>query len=348
MCSGAALTRLPENEVAGGAHARAGPCTTAGNAACLLCGGCAGKRACPPHLNGALQLCMVKAIARRGPQARQSLKEDNVKHNWQKRKLTVAVSAALANASAVYAAGEIEEVIVTATKRAVSMQDIAVAVQASSGDGLRNQGIETFDEYVETLPNVVGAGNGPGQKELYIRGSATEQASVTVAPAQGSAPGVALYVDEQPVSFGGRNLDVYGVDLERIEVLSGPQGTLFGASSQSGNLRLITNKPRHGEFEGGFNARYGMTRDGSDSASVDGYVNVPLGDALAARVVVYSDNQGGWVDNVPGTFTPSGIVVDRNNVAGYGPPLRPRTPEQRAMQMTGSDSIATARAKRAI
>ena len=250
---------------------------------------------------------------------------------WERNKLSIAVTAALASASGAYAAGEIEEVIVTATKRAVSMQDVAVAVQAVTGDGMREQGIETFDKYVDYLPNVVGAGNGPGKKELYIRGSATEQTSVTISAAQGSAPGVALYLDEQPVSFGGRNLDVYGADLERIEVLAGPQGTLFGASSQSGNLRLITNKPRQGEFGAGFKATYSMTRDGADNSGVDGYVNVPLTDSLAVRAVVYSDTQGGWIDNVPATFTPSGVVVDRNNAAGYGPNL------------TGADSIATAR-----
>ena len=251
--------------------------------------------------------------------------------SWQRNKLSIAVTAALANASGAYAAGEIEEIVVTATKRAAGLQDVAVAVQAMTGDGLREQGIETFDKYVDYLPNVVGAGNGPGKKELYIRGSATEQTSVTISSAQGSAPGVALYLDEQPVSFGGRNLDVYGADLERIEVLAGPQGTLFGASSQSGNLRLITNKPAQGEFEAGFKATYSMTRGGADSSGVDGYVNVPVTDALAIRAVVYSDTQGGWIDNVPATFTPAGAVIDRNNVAGYGPLL------------TGADSVVTAR-----
>ena len=86
-------------------------------------------------------------------------------------------------------------------------------------------------------------GVGPGQREIYIRGAATEQSKNTVVAVQGSSPAVALYVDEQPVSLGGRNLDVYAADLNRIEVLPGPQGTLFGASSQSGTVRLITNKP---------------------------------------------------------------------------------------------------------
>ena len=249
---------------------------------------------------------------------------------WRRRPLGVAISAVLAGAGAASAA-ELETIVVTATKRVENAQEVTIAVQAVTGDTIRDLGIETFDEYVEYLPNVVGTGNGPGKKELYIRGSATEQSGVTITAAQGSQPGVALYVDEQPVSMGGRNLDVFAVDLERIEVLSGPQGTLFGASSQSGNLRLITRKPEHGKFAAGFNGRYSTTEDGSDSGGADGWVNIPISDVLAARAVVYSDNQGGWIDNVPGTFTPSGEVVDRNNVAGYGPDL------------TGADSIANAR-----
>ncbi len=213
-----------------------------------------------------------------------------------------------------------EEITVTATKRSASMQDIPVSVQAMSGDSLRELGIETFDKYVDFLPNVLSSGNGPGKKEIFIRGAATDQTSVTIGPANGTAPGVALYVDEQPVSFGARNLDYYAVDLERIEVLAGPQGTLFGASSQSGTMRLITKKPQQGVFSAGFNAKYSITDGGTDSAAVDGYINIPFTDKFATRVVVYSDAQGGWIDNVEASFTPSAIVVDRNSL-GFGPSL---------------------------
>ena len=253
---------------------------------------------------------------------------------FQKNRLSLAISAAIASSVAGLAqAAEIEEIIVTATKRAESSQDIPIALQAVGGDSLKELRAETFDKYIDFLPNVVSAGNGPGQKEIYIRGSATEQTSVTISSAQGSAPGVALYLDEYPVSFGGRNLDVYSADIQRIEVLSGPQGTLFGASSQSGALRMITNKPVHGTFESGFHAKYSGTKGGANSGAVDAYVNVPLSDQFAARLAVYSDNQGGWIDNVPATFTPSGEVVDRNNVAGYGPALTRDNP----------NTIATAR-----
>ena len=246
----------------------------------------------------------------------------------RRSRLAVAIAAAAAGPPAVAegAGGDaqprraLEEVVVTATRRSASIQDVAVSVRAMTADAIGDAGARSFDGYVEFLPNVVGAGNGPGKKELYIRGGATEQSGVTVSTQQGSAPSVALYVDEQPVSFGGRNLDYYAADLERIEVLSGPQGTLFGASSQSGNVRLITNKPDPGGLEAGVYARYALTRGGGPSAGVEAVLNVPVADAVAARVVVYSDNEGGWIDNLPATFTPSAEVMDRNS-AGYGPRL---------------------------
>ena len=243
-------------------------------------------------------------------------------NKFGKRPLSLAVAAAIAPALASTALAQntqLEEVVVTATKRAENLQDVPISVNALSGDAMRSQNIMTFDDYVEFLPNVVSAGIGPGQKEIYIRGSASEQSSITVAPAQGSAPGVALYLDEMPVSFGARNLDVYAADLERIEVLSGPQGTLFGASSQSGNMRLITNKPNQDEFEASIDFGMYSTSGGAGSNNVEAMINIPLSDRAAVRFVGYSDNQGGWIDNVSGSFTPSGEVIDRNNSAGYGP-----------------------------
>ncbi|MBT6584487.1 MAG: TonB-dependent receptor, partial [Gammaproteobacteria bacterium] len=178
---------------------------------------------------------------------------------------------------------QLEEIVVTATKQAENLQDVPISVNALTGDSMRSQGIMTFDEYVDFLPNVIDAGNAPGMREIYIRGSATEQGSVTVSSAQGSAPGVALYLDETPVSFGGRNLDIYASDLERIEVLAGPQGTLFGASSQAGNMRMITNKPVMGEMQGRVDVGMSSTHGGDDSSNIEGMINMPIGDNLAIR-----------------------------------------------------------------
>ncbi len=244
---------------------------------------------------------------------------------WEKNRLSLAVSMALTTSTAnVAIAGEsarvIEEIVVTATKRAESTQDIAVSVAALQGDDLDDLRIKNFDDYVTHLPNVVMMGTGPGQSEIYIRGAATEQSKITVSTVQGSSPAVALYVDEQPVSFGGRNLDVFATDLNRIEVLPGPQGTLFGASSQSGTVRLITNKPRHEGFESGMQIGISATRGGDFSNSQEAFFNLPVSERLAVRVVGYRDHQGGWIDNVPndaahGGFLPSIDVLNRNDVS---------------------------------
>ncbi|MFK8030193.1 MAG: TonB-dependent receptor [Gammaproteobacteria bacterium] len=239
---------------------------------------------------------------------------------FQKNKLYTAIAGAVAIGATGTAHAQLEEILVTATKRAESTQDIAVSVQALGGESLKELGVSTFDEYVKYLPNVVQQGRGPGRSEIYIRGVATEQSGNTVSSVQGSSPAVAMYLDEQPVSFGGRNLDVYAADLERVEVLPGPQGTLFGASSQSGTVRLITNKPVQGEFQAGFDAGFGFTTGGDPSSNLEGFINIPLTEKLAFRGVIYNDNQGGWIDNVAGGFNPDDQelinVINRNQISG--------------------------------
>ena len=203
----------------------------------------------------------------------------------------------------------IEEIIVTATKRAANMQDIPIAVQAMGSQRLEEENIQSFVDYVKYLPSVNAGGRGPGQNEIYIRGAAVDAINITVAESQGSAPNVALYLDEQPVTAGGRNLDVYISDMERIEVLPGPQGTLYGASSMAGTVRLITNKPVLDEFSASFNGSWSKTDGGEDSNSVEAMFNVPLVDGkMAFRAALYSDNQGGYIDNIEGNFQASHLV----------------------------------------
>ena len=251
--------------------------------------------------------------------------------DFKRSRLNYAILSALtATAVSAPANAQIEEIIVTATKRAESTQDIPVSVSALQGEDLQELRISTFDDYVKYLPNVVTMGTGPGQSELYIRGAATEQSKITVSTIQGAAPAVALYVDEMPVAFGGRNLDVYATDLNRIEVLPGPQGTLFGASSQSGTVRLITNKPAQGEFQAGASADVSSTRGGDVSNSQEAYLNVALRDDLAVRIAAYHDEQAGWIDNInnldgSGSVIPGGFetndggliaVLNRNDISG--------------------------------
>ena len=130
---------------------------------------------------------------------------------------------------------------------------------------------------------------------------ATDSSDQTSVEIGAPVPNVALYLDEQPVSSGGRNLDLYTADIARVEVLPGPQGTLFGASSQAGTVRLITNKPVYNEFQSGFDASWSFTSKGDPSNSVEAFVNIPvIDDKFAIRGVFYNAVEGGYIDNVFG------------------------------------------------
>ena len=211
---------------------------------------------------------------------------------------------------------QLEEITVTASKRAESLQDVPVSVIALDAQTLTDVGITNFDDYVRYQPNLTASGRGPGNTTFYIRGMATDQATLSAVEPAGNAPNVALYLDEQPVQAIGRNLDVYVADMERIEVLAGPQGTLFGASSQAGTVRLITKKPVLDEFQAGAKLSISDTKSGEMSTSVEGYINLPLiEDVLAWRTVVYSANQGGFIDNVQGSDDP--LLTNPARIANF-------------------------------
>jgi len=237
-----------------------------------------------------------------------------------KTKISCAIVTALALNPAIAqektAKAQIETIQITATKRTESIQDVPVSVSALNGEALEVLGIESFSDYVEFLPNVIFQGTGPGQNEIYIRGAATSQTNIAVSSVQALQPSVAFYLDEQPVSMQGRNLDVYAADMERVEVLPGPQGTLFGASSQSGTVRMISKKPDHSGFAAGLDVNIGSTKGGEMSNSVEAFMNFTPTDELALRVVAYNDKQGGWIDNIlnkpgEGGYTGSAVVIDR-------------------------------------
>lgn len=215
-----------------------------------------------------------------------------------------ALYGAILAASTINAAqAQIEEVIVTATKKSASTQDIPIAVSALGEDSLQQLGITDFSDYVVQLPGVTAGGSGPGTNTIYIRGVASTTPNLTTSGVAGLAPNVAFYLDEQPLTQPGRNLDVYAADLNRIEVLKGPQGTLFGASSQAGTVRLITNKPDPSAFGGKLKMGTAFTKDGDNSYNVEGVVNVPITDTFAVRGVVYVDRQGGYIDNKGASLT---------------------------------------------
>jgi iron complex outermembrane receptor protein len=198
----------------------------------------------------------------------------------------------------------LEEITVTAQRRSESMQNVPISMQAFTSETLKQLNVSTFEDYIKFLPNVTTANNGPGQNEVFMRGlSAGSQ------PSQGSAstglwPNVAIYLDNQSGQLPNRNLDVYAADLNRIEVLEGPQGTLFGAGAESGVIRYITNEPKLDKVEASVKAGYGITAHGDPNADLTAVLNLPLiADTLAVRGVIYNDSRGGYIDNVPATFT---------------------------------------------
>jgi outer membrane receptor protein involved in Fe transport len=249
-----------------------------------------------------------------------------------KQRLACAIAAILGQ-SGVHAQGsatslgtdsatEIPEIIVTAQRREESTQNVPITIQALTGETLSQLNVQTFDDFMKFLPNISASGTGPGQSSIYMRGLSTGQTVVQGSGGQGSFPNVAVYLDEQAVQLPGRNLDIYSADLERIEVLEGPQGTLFGAGAQAGVIRYITNKPKLDSTEANVDAGYAVTAHGDPSSNATGVLNLPIiPGTLAVRGVIYNDSRGGYIDNIPGTFVRSsadkGIV---NYFGGAVPP----------------------------
>jgi len=199
----------------------------------------------------------------------------------------------------------VEEIVVTARKKSESLQDVPLAVSALRESDLEEKGVNVFEDYLLQLPGVTAGGSGPGQSTIYIRGLASTTPNLTTAGVAGLAPNVSFYLDEQPLGQPGRNLDVYAADMARIEVLAGPQGTLFGASSQAGVVRMITNKPVMGESLSSLEVEARFTNGGDEGNKVEYMSNVPLGAKSALRFVAYRDERGGYIDQVAGTLNAS-------------------------------------------
>jgi iron complex outermembrane receptor protein len=198
----------------------------------------------------------------------------------------------------------IQEITVTAQRRSESIQNVPITIQALTAETLSQLSVTTFNDYVKYLPNVTAPNNGPGQGNIFMRGLSVGSAGSQSSGSIGGFPNVAIYLDDQSGQLPARNLDIYAADLERIEILEGPQGTLFGAGAQAGVVRYITNKPKLDTTEANFDAGYGVTAHGDPNTDLSAVINLPLiSNTLALRAVIYSDHRGGYIDNVPGTFT---------------------------------------------
>jgi len=190
----------------------------------------------------------------------------------------------------------IEEVLVTATKRgAASAQSLPISISAISGKSLEDSGSTVFADWSHTVPGLVYQDQGPGDKRYIIRGVQSIGAAT-----------VGVYLDNAVITGsngeddgGGKNVDLRLYDVNRIEVLRGPQGTLYGASSLSGTIRLITNTPNLDRIEGNVGAQLSDTAHGSDNYNFNGVFNVPIIDGkLGLRAVGWYVNDSGYIDNV--------------------------------------------------
>ena len=197
----------------------------------------------------------------------------------------------------------LEEVIVTATKRSVSVQDIAATVQAITSEDLVAMGARGMEDYSRFIPSMSVISYGAGSSTIVFRGAVTGQGYV----AQSTS---SVYLDEISVTTTGSQPGIRMVDIERVEALSGPQGTLYGSDAQAGTLRIITNKPVMNVYEtvADFELRSGSDSDTSYRASA--VLNLPLvEDTLALRLVGFADHDGGFIDNVYG-HTPDTSALD--------------------------------------
>lgn len=202
----------------------------------------------------------------------------------------------------------IEEVIVSAQKKSENLQNVPISVTTLSADELDSLNIKDFADYVLQLPAASAVQRRPGQGQIFMRGI-SDGGNVNQS-LQG--PAVAIYLDESPVTMIGDNLDVHVYDIERVESLTGPQGTLYGAASQAGNLKIITKKPSS-EFDSGFNLSAESTRGGDGSTMVEGFVNIPLSQNAALRFVGFNDRDGGFIDSVNDSITYPVSGITRSN-----------------------------------
>ena len=213
------------------------------------------------------------------------------------------------------AAPATDEIIVTAQKRSENLQNVPISIQVLGTKKLDQLDVANFNDFAKLLPSVTFQSFQPGQTTVYIRGVA----SGGDGNHSGPLPSVGVYLDEQPVTTIGGTLDIHIYDIARIEALAGPQGTLYGASSESGTIRIITNKPVIGEFSARIDTEVNTVDHGGVGGKVEGVVNLPINDRMAARVVGWYQHNAGYIDNIPGTrtFLPdaNGVSITKNNAA---------------------------------
>lgn len=204
-------------------------------------------------------------------------------------------------------------IIVTANKREENLQDIPLAITAFGTEKLDELQVTKFEDYARYLPSLSYQTSGPGAAKVYFRGVASGEN----ANHSSSQPSVGVYLDEQPITTIQGALDVHLYDIARVEALAGPQGTLYGASSEAGTIRIITNKPDTSGFYGAADFEVNSVAHGGEGYVAEGFVNAPLGERVALRVVGWYKKDAGYIDNIQGslTFPSSGITMTNEDLA---------------------------------
>ena len=190
----------------------------------------------------------------------------------------------------------LDEIIVTARKRTESLQDVPISVMAFSADAIAKQGIKSLEDYARLIPSLTYSSWLPGSSIVVFRG-----VTVTADAFSGNSS-AATYFNEMPITSQGANPEVALVDMERLEAVSGPQPTTYGASAQSGVLKFVTAKPDFSEFSGYVDVSVSAMEEGDAGYDFQAVAKIPLiEDELALRVVGYHSREGGYVDNIRGS-----------------------------------------------
>lgn len=189
---------------------------------------------------------------------------------------------------------QLQEVVVTATKRTTDVQNTGASITAVTSQEIADRGIVDFNSLAQSVPGIAMRTSGPGQTEFEMRG---------LNSAGGNTSQVGFYFDEVPLSspaaaqVGKVEIDPTLYDLSRVEVLRGPQGTLYGSSSMGGTVKLVPNAPQLGTFAASGETDVGYTADGGDvNNKINGMLNLPIGDTAAVRIVATHDSESGWID----------------------------------------------------
>ncbi len=193
----------------------------------------------------------------------------------------------------------VEEVVVTSRKRSEKLQRVPMSLQVLDTRTLERHQVNNLQDYLKFLPSLTTQTTSPDNTTLYLRGIA----SGAEGNHSGPLPTVGSYLDELPITTIGGTLDVHVYDMARVEVLPGPQGTLYGASSEAGTVRLITNRPNPSKFEAGYDVEGNVVKGGGLGGVAEGFVNIPITDQVAVRLVGFDEHDAGYIDNIPATRT---------------------------------------------